>query len=175
MPGMAGFGRGLVHPLITPAHLLLLIGLGLWLGQRPPVRLRLPMACFATTSAAGLLSTLHVTVAPAWQLALPVLALGVAALVIWARPIAAWVQPTLACAAGLALGLDSGVDAGASAGAAAVTLLATWIALNVLLVNLAYYTSMLPQRTWTQIGVRVAASWIAATCMLVLAFAARSP
>ena len=171
---MAGFGSGLVHPLITPAHLLLLIGLGLWLGQRPPLRVRAAMYYFAPLSAVGLLLTTQLSLAPAWQVLLPGMALCVAVLVASSRPALAWMQATLAAVAGMALGLDSGVDAGAPGSAVAVTLLGTWIALNVLLVNLAHYTSLLPQRKWASIGVRIAGSWIAAICVLVLAFAARS-
>jgi hypothetical protein len=85
-----------------------------------------------------------------------------------------WAALPLFAGAGLSLGLDSGVDSAASPAALAITLSATWRGLGLSLVNFAYYTSLLPQRKWVQVGVRVAGSWLAAICLLVLAFALKS-
>ena len=52
VPGLEGFPGGLLHPLLVPAHLLALLGLGLFIGQQ---RSRLSTALFF---AAGLLAGL---------------------------------------------------------------------------------------------------------------------
>ena len=172
--GMAGFGGGLIHPLITPAHLLLLLALGLWLGQQRPLALRLPALVFVPSAAVGLLATTRLALPPAWQALLLCLALAAALLLAISARLPSWAALPLLAASGLTLGLDSGVDRADSATALAITLLATWLSLGLCLVNFAYYTSLLPQRKWVQIGVRVAGSWLAAICLLVLAFALKS-
>jgi hydrogenase/urease accessory protein HupE len=172
--GMAGFGGGLIHPLITPAHLLLLLALGLWLGQQRPLTLRLPALAFVPGAAIGLLVTTRFTLPPAWQAVLLCMALVAALMLATSTRLPSWATLPLFAGAGLALGLDSGVDSADSPTALAITLLATWLGLGLCLVNFAYYTSLLSQRKWVQIGVRVAGSWLAAICLLVLAFAFKS-
>ncbi len=172
--GMAGFGGGLIHPLITPAHLLLLLALGLWLGQQRPLTLRLPTLAFVPGAAIGLLATTRFAIPPAWQAVLLCLALVAALLLATSTRLPSWAALPLFAGAGLLLGLDSGVDSADSPTALSITLFAIWLSLGLCLVNFAYYTSLLPQRKWVQIGVRVAGSWLAAICLLVLAFALKS-
>ena len=172
--GMAGFGCGLIHPLITPTHLLLLLALGLWLGQQRPLALRLPALVFVPGAAVGLLATTRLALPPGWQVVLLCLALAAALLLVTSARLPGWAALPLFAGAGLALGLDSGVDSADSTTALTITLLATWIGLNLCLVNFAYYTSLLPQRKWIQTGVRVAGSWLAAICLLGLAFTFRN-
>lgn len=172
--GMAGFGGGLIHPLITPPHILLLLALGLWLGQQRPLALRVPALTFLPAAAVGLLMTTFLPPLLAWQPVLMGLALTAALLLATSTRLPTWAALPLIGGAGLALGLDSGVDSSDSTTALAITLLATWIGLSLGLVNFAYYTSLLPQRKWIQIGVRVTGSWLAAICLLGLAFIFRN-
>ncbi len=168
--GMGAFSGGLVHPLLTPAHLLALLSLGLWLGQQQPLRLRAPLLAFLPFAAAGLLATTRFAVPSAAQAVLTGLALCVAILVAAAARAPRWIVTPIFALAGLALGLDSGVDGGPGTADAAITLCATGISLSLCFVNFAYYVSLIPPRTWTRVGIRVAGSWIAAICLLVLAF-----
>ena len=55
--GLEGFGGGVVHPLMTPAHLLLLIALGLLAGQQTPLDLKTPFAVFVPCLSLALLLT----------------------------------------------------------------------------------------------------------------------
>ena len=174
MRGMGEFGGGFVHPLLTPSHLLILIGLGLWLGQQTPLRLKMPMLMFIPFSAAGLLLTTKFPMPISWQPILICLALAGGILVAMSAKLPAWVAAPVFAAGALAIGLDSGVDAATSATAIAKTLFATWISLNLWLVNFSFYTSLCPQKKWMQIGIRVAGSWIAAISLLVLAFALKT-
>jgi len=41
--GLEGFTSGLVHPLTTPAHVLVIVALGLLLGQQKPLDLKRPL------------------------------------------------------------------------------------------------------------------------------------
>ncbi len=168
--GMGKFSAGLIHPLLTPSHLLILLGLGLWLGQHRPLQLRAPMLLFAPFSAAGLLMAGQLAIPEAWQLLLICLALGIAMLVVLSARLPAWAAQPLFAAAALAIGLDSGLDGSASVTTTAITLVATWLSLNLCIVNFAFYTSICPEHKWVQIGIRVAGSWMAAICLLLLAF-----
>lgn len=171
--GLGEFGSGVLHPLTTPAHLLLLLALGLWLGQARPLRLREPAGVFAAFAAGGLLLT--TTGLPA-GVPLPVLialVLAVGAAVVWAGPPPLAARLAVCGAAALALGLDSGVDANLPGLAVAKTLFATWVSLVLCVVNVAFYISLLPPSKGVQTGLRVVGSWIVAIAFLMLAFALR--
>ena len=53
IPGMGEFAGGLLHPLTTPFHVLILLGLALLVGQQVPMRLKLPLSVFLPLSAAA--------------------------------------------------------------------------------------------------------------------------
>lgn len=171
--GMGEFSGGLIHPLLTPSHLLILLALGLWLGQQQPLRLRVPMAVFVLFSGAGLLLTPWIPLPVAAQPWLAGMALAVALLVVAAARLPRSVLPPLFALGALAIGLDSTVE-GAAPAKAAMTLLGTWLSVNLCILNFAYYVSLCPQRKWVQTGIRVAGSWIAAVCLLVLAFSLKA-
>ena len=52
--GIGNFYNGLLHPVLVPAHLLLLIALGLFLGQQGIKRVELALGVFAAATLAGL-------------------------------------------------------------------------------------------------------------------------
>lgn len=174
LPGANEILGGVLHPFVTPAHLLVLLGLGLLLGQRLKRYFNsLPMAFAPAAAIALALTPLH------WIATVPVpvfvgLALVIGSLVALDRdlPLAAIV--VLVVTAAVAIGLDSGLDPG-SAGSTAKTLIGTWIGLFVGLANLAYYSSLAAEsgRKWLSIALRVAGSWIVAISLLMLAFSLR--
>jgi urease accessory protein len=168
--GMGDLFNGLLHPLTTPAHLLIVLGLGLWIGQRTPLNLKTPMLVFAPLSAAALLGTMTgavTTVHPSFLLAL---ALVAGALVALDKPLPTLWAGALFALAALGLGFDSGVDSTTTA-TVLKTLLGTWISLLLLVVDIAIYISLCTKKPWQKIGVRVVGSWIVAISLLVLAFA----
>ena len=171
--GMGEFVSGFLHPLLTPLHLLVLLSLGLLMGQRRPLDLERPMAGFAGFAAVGLLTTAVGINAGASPAILIVIGLCAGSLVALAMPLPTWARVLACAAAGLALGLDSGMDPGATGAATAKTLCATWISLSLCVADVAFYSSRLPKYQWVQTGIRVAGSWIVAIGMLMLAFALR--
>ena len=169
IPGANDFLNGVCHPLMTPAHLLILLGLGLWLGQRQPLDLKTPMLVFAPLSAAVLLLTgvgMTVTVYPPILIGI---ALGVGLLVVLEKPLSPWACRVLFATAAVGIGLDSGVEKGSPATVIKM-LSGTWLCLALLLVDLAFYVSFCTKRKWTRVGIRVMGSWITAIALLVLAF-----
>jgi urease accessory protein len=170
--GVGDFFGGVLHPLTTPTHLLVLLGLGLLAGQRSPLNLKVPLAVFIPVSAIALLLT---TTGVAKSIYPPVLigiALVAGVLVALEKPLPAIATGAIFAFAALALGLDSAVETG-SAISIAKTLLGTWLGLILAVADIAYYLSFFTKQKWQQTGIRVAGSWITAASFMILAFALR--
>lgn len=173
-PGMNAFSSGLIHPWMTPTHVLILLALGLWVGQHVPLRLGLPCKVFAPLSAAALAltATKWITVVPPFILV--AIALIIAAVIALEARLPSSFRVVLLGAAAIGIGLDSGPEAVTPLDTLA-TLAGTWVSLGLGLVNIAYYVSLgtALQKKWISIGIRVAGSWIFAISLLMIAFALR--
>jgi urease accessory protein len=170
--GVGDFFGGVLHPLTTPTHLLVLLGLGLFVGQHPPLNLKIPLAVFIPISALALLLTTTGLVKTVYPPILIGVALVAGILVALGKPLPAVASGLLFAIAGLALGLDSAVETG-TATTIAKTLLGTWLGLILAVADLAYYLSFFTKQKWQQVGLRVAGSWITAASFMILAFALR--
>lgn len=173
-PGMNAFSSGLLHPWMTPTHVIILLALGLWLGQHVPLRLGLPCKVFAPAAAVALAAS-----ATKWTVAVPpfilvAIALVIAAAVALETRLPSAVRVMLLAAAAIGIGLDSGPDTTKALDTFS-TLAGTWVSLGLGLVNIAYYVSLAAaaQKQWIRIGIRVAGSWIFAISLLMVAFALR--
>jgi urease accessory protein len=162
-----GFAGGMLHPLLAPAHLVSLVGLGLLAGRTAP-RARIAMA---TAFAAGLGGGLG---AIAWGAgetpANNVLLAGAAACGMIAAlglPGRAWFAAPLALIIGSAVGLDSPPET-ISLHEAVLMLTGTFCGGIAALALMAAAAAALA-RPWQAIALRVAGSWIAAIAILVLA------
>jgi urease accessory protein len=163
---------GALHPLMTPAHVLIILGLGLLLGQQVPLDLKMPMAVLACVSAAALALTATGRITGVYQPMLVVIALCPALLVALEKKPPRGVMAALCAAAAAGVGLDSGIE-NASAVVVVKSLLGTWISLNVVAGYLAICVSNSDGRPWARVGIRVLGSWIIAIVFLVLAFSLR--
>ncbi len=173
VPGTSDYIAGFLHPFLTPPHLLVLVSLGLFLGQHP-LRPLVPAAgVFAMAAALGILATCVHAVTGVPPVVLIVLGLCIGGLVASAAFDKAWMRLAACAATGLALGLDSGVDPGVAGPGMAKTLGATWAGLTLGVVNVAHYSAQLPARRWVQTGVRIVGAWSVAVGILMLAFALR--
>lgn len=168
--GMGEFVSGALHPVTTPAHILILLGLGLLAGQRAPESIKPPMLAFAAVSAVALGLCIPRLISGVYQPLLLALALCLGILVAMELRPKSIVVIALFSAAAAAIGLDSGPDAGSYV-AVIKTLLGTWICLLVVVFDLAAYVAYGAKQKWIRIGVRVLGSWIIAISLLVLAFA----
>jgi hydrogenase/urease accessory protein HupE len=164
--GLGTFYGYLLHPVSVPSHALLVIGTALMLGQQGREIANRGLPVFGC----GLITALGLSrLVPAQGVAehiLLVMALVIASLVVLDRRIPALLAMVLAAAAGLAIGHDSspvtGSDAGSLLALAGVTLGTLYLTLVI-----AGLSSGLA-KTWQRVGIRVAASWVAAACLLVL-------
>jgi hydrogenase/urease accessory protein HupE len=170
--GTSYFVGGMLHPLTTPTHVLVLIALSLLAGQQAPLNLKTPLSMFVPVSALALLLTTTGIIKSVYPPVLIVIALGAGILVALEKPLPPAINRAVFAIAALAIGLDSAVETGTWQ-AVAKTLLGTWLALALVVGDLAFYISLLGKRQWQKVGVRVAGSWITAASLMILAFAFR--
>jgi hydrogenase/urease accessory protein HupE len=167
--GAGDLGNGALHPFLTPAHALILLGFALLLGQQVPFRLKRVMRVFAVVSAIALACTIPRGI-PEIHLAFlvsPALCLG--ALVASGRQLPVWGLAGLGGLAALGIGLDSGLEP-ASSSNTLKTLLGNWLGMNAATFYLAVCVSHGADKQWARTGIRVLGSWIIAISLLVLAF-----
>lgn len=170
--GIGDFLAGLVHPLTTPSHILVLLALGLLLGQHAPLKLKLPMLVFSSAAAIALLLTTTGLITKVYPPILPGIALVVAIFVTLEKPLPPAAACVLFVGAALAIGFDSMIESTSTA-TVIKTLAGNWISLIVLLADIAIYASFCTKTHWSKVGIRVAGSWIIAITLLVLAFSLR--
>lgn len=170
--GVGDFFGGVLHPLTTPTHLLILLGLGLLVGQKTPLNLKLPLQVFIPVSAIALALTTTGfvnTIPTPWLIGLA-LVIGLLVALSWKLPL--WVSGALFGAAALLIGLDSPAESATWSGTLK-TLLGIWVGLILGVGDIAYFSSLCTRHHWQQTGLRVTGSWISAIALMVLAFALR--
>jgi hydrogenase/urease accessory protein HupE len=167
--GLGDFVNGIVHPLVTPSHLLILIGLGLLIGQHTPLKLKMPALIFGVFSALALLLTTTSIIQTVYVPVLIAIALAAGILVALEKKLPPLAAAVLVAVAALAIGLDSGVTSNSKA-TIAKSLIGTWISLIVILCDVAIYAAFATKKEWMKVGLRVLGAWIIAVAVLVLAF-----
>ena len=170
--GVGEIVNGALHPLMSPAHVLILLGIGLLLGQQVPLDLKTPLWVLAPCSAIALLVTTCGWIVKVYQPLLSGIALCIGILVGLALKL-----PRLACgllcgAAAIGIGLDSAAESGYTF-SVFKTLLGTWLSLNVAVIYIAICASHGADKPWAGTGIRVLGSWIVAISLLVIAFSLR--
>ena len=167
--GVGELGNGALHPLMSPAHVLMFLSLALLLGQQVPFDLKMPLRIFAPTSAVALLFTLTGWIVEVYLPLLVLVALLIAILVALEIKIPRWVGGLLCVAVAVGIGLDSAPGEGS----ALKTLVGTWLSLNAVLFYIAMCASNGADRPWSRTAIRVIGSWIIAISLMVLAFSLR--
>lgn len=163
---------GLLHPLTTPVHILIIVALGLLAGRRRPLDLKAPMAVFMALSGAALIVATLGGVKAVHPALLLGIALGAGLLLALDWNPASLPLCALFGVAALAMGLDSAVESGSKSGIAK-TMVGNWISLVVLVCDVAIYISLGGEAKWLKVALRIAGSWIIAISLLVLAFSLR--
>jgi hydrogenase/urease accessory protein HupE len=169
--GLGDLWNGVLHPLRSPAQVLVLLGLGLFAGQRR--RLRPLAVSFLWASAAGFGLNLvwrGIPEPPVFLLCVVSAFLGV-----WVairKPMPTAVAKLLFAVAGWVLAWDSLPEADSLWSAFKVSL-GVWVGLAVILLNLGSYAQMAPKKGWVRTVFRVLGSWIMAISVLYLALSLR--
>lgn len=165
--GVGSFYGGMLHPIVVPAHLLLLVGLGLWIGQQGIRHIEVGLPGFVAGLAFGLpcAGLGWVTYIPA-----PVLLAPAALAGLWVA--SAWRLPREAIgvgavASGLLIGLDSAPET-AEGREAVLMLIGVALGAGFVLIHELALTEFF-RRPWQRVAVRIAGSWVAAIALMVLA------
>lgn len=172
---IAGAGdliNGLLHPLTSPTHVLVILGFGLMAGRGSREELKMPMGIFASLSGLALALTTTGWIKAVYPPVLICIALCAAVLLALEKTLPTVALGALFGAGALALGFDSAVETGATA-TVVKTLFGNWISLTVLVADIAIYLSLGRELKWLKIALRIAGSWIIAIALMVLAFSFR--
>ncbi len=161
---MIAFANGATQ-FFAPTHLLAVVALGLLAGQQ--ARLVIPIAALAAGLGVGSLIVASAVRENPAALALLVFAAVAAGLTVIARPLPSWAVAGLALAIGAALALNAPPQE-FTVHAAIVSQLGFALA-AILAFALAALVAAQAKAPWQRIGVRIVASWIAASAILVLA------
>lgn len=172
--GLGSFSDGFLHPLLAPAHLAALIALALLVGRqglrRPVHELQaLVPGLIVGALAAGVLGD------PAVDWALWLGSLLVALVIVADLRLPPWARCLAAGGIGVLLGIGSG-DAALQGSGRWASLAGSAVAAVLVVADVGIAVEMLLRR-WkgavTQVGLRVLASWLSATVVLMLALEGR--
>ena len=169
---MYGFDAGLFHPLLNPAHLVVLVALGLLLGQQGAKHWRGACLGFIATLLLG--TWLGNTYGQLLPLANMLVLLGIAVIVgllcVLAFSLPPWLTGLCSLLAGWVLGLDTIplVLPGISAHKITLTLAGAMVSSSLLLLTFCLCGWLL-HKLWAGIAVRVLGSWVTASAILTLA------
>ncbi len=167
--GVGSFVNGLLHPAVVPAHAILVVALGLLLGQQGSEHLQRALPAFAGVLAVALIGSGQAPLLPFEAIQL-VMGLLLGLLLASARALPGRATLLLAPVAAAAIGLDSNPEG--QAGTQRLTTLAgTWMGASFAVLWFFGIADAL-RRDWQKIAVRVAGSWIAAAAVMVLALGA---
>ncbi len=168
VPGIEGFYVGLLHPFSTPAQALLMIGLGLFIAGLEQAHMRNVFSAFFITMLVGIL--------PGIWIAEPDTAMFGVAMAVCALA-ALWPGTPLPLAlamiavGGLFMGQVSIPDPGPERDRI-ITMSGSFVGANIGLLYVAGGVFFLKERypqQWLQIGFRVAAAWLGAISLVMLA------
>lgn len=164
VPGLGAFYSGMLHPLVAPSAFIALVALGVLIGQHGLAQARKAVLGFVVAVALGLvLGSQWPGVEVDAGLLLAALATAVCALAAWRLPAVALVA--LAVLVGMAAGF--GLSDMAVGSARWVVVAGTWLGCAFLALGVAALAE-LARKPWQHIALRVVASWLAASALLVL-------
>lgn len=167
--GIGSFYGGVLHPAVVPAHLIALLAIGLFVGQRGWDYTVKALPLFIAACVVGL----ALSRAGIEQVAQIVLLAGAAiagVLVAGDVRVPAGLGLMLMAVVGFVVALDSAPDALAGADRFAA-LAGTCIGVSAAFIWISGPVTSLTSR-WQHLGIRVAGSWVSASALLVLALAA---
>jgi urease accessory protein len=156
----------MLHPLLVPAHVLAILGLGLLFGQKAPTSSRLAMPAFALALVAAS-AVPPAIAAPLPQAMLLSLVLAAGLLVALSLDLGAILPGLIGAATGVLIGLDAGHSVLADG--------QSWLALAGMATGAILAVALLGGLAarlggfWLGIPVRVLGSWTAASAFLVIA------
>jgi hydrogenase/urease accessory protein HupE len=167
--GIGNFYNGLLHPILIPAHLLLLVAIGLFIGQQGSEKVEATLASFALATIIGLTLSWFSIGIQAESLIL-ILSTATGLLIAFNPQVKRPVAMIVGALTGFSLGIDSAQEM-LSGQEKLASLFGSGIAIYFLALYPMALSSYFNKKTWQKIGVRIVGSWVAASSLLVLALA----
>jgi hydrogenase/urease accessory protein HupE len=167
--GIHNFYNGLLHPVLVPAHLLLLVAVGLFLGRQGAKAIQPALGVFVFSTVAGLTAAWF-SIASENEAFILALSAVIGLVIAIAPKVALFWCGVIALLAGFLLGIDSAQEA-LSGKDKLVTLLGSGVAIYLLVLYLMALADHFNEKAWQKIGIRIVGSWVAASSLLVLALA----
>ncbi len=168
--GIGDFLNGILHPLLVPAQVLIILALGLWYGQHQPNQNKQSVLLFLSAIIIGLITTGLMPSLNMENITLLLLlcATVIGLLVITALPLPSPVLALTGLLAGFLLGLDSAQET--LVGKALIaSLFGSGVGIYFLLLYAMALSESLSKKLWQTIAVRIIASWISTSALMVLA------
>lgn len=171
--GVGNLVNGILHPVLTPSHLLLLIAAGLFFGQRG---FKETEPALMASIAAVVLGLATSGFSPGPQVEVFILACAaITGLLIAASPkIRICWYFVVGVAAGFSLGFDSAQET-LSGKEKVIALFGSGVGIYFFSLYPVSFAEFCNNKNWLRTGIRVIGSWIAASALLVLAMEISSP
>jgi hydrogenase/urease accessory protein HupE len=165
--GIGNIFNGMLHPVLTPSHLLLLIATGLFFGQRG---LKESQSSLLATIAAVVIGLVSSGFSPGLQVEFFILVCAalVGLLVATSPQVSFYGYFIVGTVAGFSLGFDSGQET-LSGREYVIALFGSGVGIYFFSLYPVIFAEFCNKKNWLRIGVRIIGSWIAASALLVLA------
>lgn len=165
--GIGDFLNGVLHPIFAPEQLIIILGLGFWYGQHQPNQNKKTILFFLLAIVAGLFASEYL-LSFNKSLILLVLAVLIGIFIIIGKNFYQPLLIVLGIISGFLLGLDSVQDdlAGKSK---LVALFGSGVGIYFFMLYAMALSETMNSHPWGVIVIRILASWLSASALMVLA------
>ena len=165
--GIGDFLNGMLHPLLVPSQVLIILALGLLYGQHKPTENKLSVLIFLLATISGLVTS-GLSAAPDVSLFLLIVATLIGLVIISGVTVPQLIFVILGVVTGYMVGLDSAPE-NLNTKATVVSLFGSGVGIYFMLLYAMALSETLSIKQWQLIAVRVLASWLSASAIMVLA------
>jgi len=165
--GIGNFLNGMLHPLLVPAQVLVILAMGLWYGQHQPAENKASVLVFLFATIAGLVVS-YFSIVNDVSLLLLIAATVIGLIIISSITLPPVFTIILGLFVGFIVGLDSAQET-LTDKAKILSLFGSGVGIYFLLLYAMAISETLSVRHWQIIAVRVIASWLSASAMMVIA------
>jgi len=165
--GIGNIFNGMLHPVLTPSHLLLLIATGMFFGQRGLKAAQSPLLAAIAAVVLGLIASAF-SPGPQVEVFILVCAALVGLLVALSPHVSLYWYFIVGTVSGFCLGFDSAQET-LSGKEYVIALFGSGVGIYFFSLYPISFAKFCNKKNWLRMGVRVIGSWIAASALLVLA------
>ncbi len=165
--GIGVFLNGILHPLLVPAQVIAIVALGLLYGQHQEDKNKKSVLLFLMAIICGLFLTGLFNI-PDVSILLLIIATIIGLIVVSGLTIPQAIYIILAVIVGIVVGLDS-VQVDLDTRSTIVSLFGSGVGIYFLFLYSMALSESLTYKHWQRIAVRILASWLCASALMVLA------